>query len=463
MHPTDGHKTSLLPLTSEDLNRALRVNRMLYIVCLIIVVVEVPWALYNAVNQQWLMGFGRFVLIVVGIVAFILMRKDKTRDAIIVLTVTAFVVFFIGAAIFDIPTATTPRTIHIFFLMIGISSFISFKDEHYLLSYGFPLASFLAYGFFAISMWGINTPYALSANERVVSAWLYSILGLGPLYVLFHVMQTRAIAANSLEFDLRKALPHNQFTLYYQPQLGKSGQITGAEALIRWHHPVRGLIPPYEFIPLAEQIGLILPMGYWVLGVACAQLVRWSKKSETAKLSLSVNVSASEFNQDDYVAQVLSILKRSGAQPSLLKLELTESMLVIDVDAIITKMTELKAAGVLISLDDFGTGYSSLTYLKKLPLDQLKVDQSFIREMLTSSQDEAIVRTIVSLAQSMALEVIAEGVETEEQRQFLQSIGCFAIQGYLLSRPLRIHDFNVFLRNRMALNLGAVEEELQNS
>ena len=223
----------------------------------------------------------------------------------------------------------------------------------------------------------------------------------------------------------------------------------GAEALIRWQHPSLGLIPPDEFIPLAEQIGFILPIGHWVLGTSCAQLVKWSQKSETAKLSLSINVSAQEFKQDNYVAQVLSVLERSGAKPSLLKLELTESMLVDDVDDIISKMTALKAAGVRISLDDFGTGYSSLSYLKKLPLDQIKVDQTFIREMLSSSQDEVIVRTVVSLAQNMELEVIAEGVETEEQRQFLLSIGCVSMQGYLLSRPLRIHDFDVFVRNRV--------------
>ena len=223
----------------------------------------------------------------------------------------------------------------------------------------------------------------------------------------------------------------------------------GAEALIRWQHPSLGLIPPDEFIPLAEQIGLIRPMGHWVLGTACAQLVKWSQKPETAKLSLSINDSTQEFKQDYYVAHFLSVLERPGAKPSLLKLELTESMLVDDVDDIISKMTALKAAGVRISLDDFGTGYSSLSYLKKLPLDQIKVDQTFIREMLSSSQDEVIVRTVVSLAQNMELEVIAEGVETEEQRQFLLSIGCVSMQGYLLSRPLRIHDFDVFVRNRV--------------
>jgi EAL domain-containing protein (putative c-di-GMP-specific phosphodiesterase class I) len=288
----------------------------------------------------------------------------------------------------------------------------------------------------------------MSANARVVTAWLNCVIGMSLLFTFFHVMQSLAKQSNSMEVDLRKALASNQFALLYQPQSGDQGQVIGAEALIRWYHPLKGQISPIEFIPLAEQTGLMPQIGHWVLGTACAQLVRWSKKPETAALSLSVNVSAQEFREADYVAQVLSVLERSGAKASLLKLELTESMLVNDVDDIIAKMTALKAAGVRISLDDFGTGYSSLSYLKKLPLNQLKVDQSFVREMLSSTQDEAIVRTVVLLAQKMELDVIAEGVESEEQRQFLRSIGCLAIQGYLLSRPLRIYEFNEFVHQR---------------
>ncbi len=462
MQPEDRPSTSRFHLMSEDLNREFRVHRLLYACCLVLVGVNIPWGLYNILNEQWGQLVIRFILIITGVVSFVLVRKGKILSTFILLAISSFIVFCILSIIFDVPTIDTPRTVHIFFLLIGIGCFIGFKDEHYVLSYGFPLVSFLTYGFFACSHWGIITPYTMSASERVFGAWANNMIALSLIYVLFHVMQSTARQSNALEIELRKALSHNQFTLYYQPQSGESGQIIGAEALIRWHHPSRGVISPDDFIPLAEQIGLIRPLGHWVLGTACAQLVKWSQKPETAKLSLSINVSAQEFKQDDYVSQVLSVLDRSGAKPSLLKLELTESMLVNDVDDIITKMTALKAAGVRISLDDFGTGYSSLTYLKKLPLDQLKVDQSFIHEMLSSTQDEAIVRTVVSLAQHMELDVIAEGVETEEQRQFLQSIGCFAIQGYLLSRPLRIQDFNLFVWNKLSIPED-VELKLQES
>lgn len=458
MRPMDRQNTGRFHLMSQDLNREFRLHRVWYICCMVLIFVDTPWGIYNIVNGQWGQVAIRFILITAGIVSIILVRKDRMIDAFIVLAVLSFIVFCILAIIYDVPIKHhMPRTVHIFFLVIGIAGFVCFKDEKYVWSYGFPLICFIAYGFFASSQWGVVTSYAVSVSERAIYVWLNSIIGLSLLYALFHVMLSTVKQSNAMEAELGKAISHNQFTLYYQPQSDESGQIMGAEALIRWHHPTKGIITPDNFIPLAEQIGMIRPVGHWVLGAACAQLVKWSQQPETAKLSLSINVSAQEFKQEDYVAQVLSVLERSGARAGLLKIELTESMLVNDVDDIITKMTALKAAGIRVSLDDFGTGYSSLTYLKKLPLDQLKVDQSFVREMLSSPQDEAIVRTVVSLAQHMELDVIAEGVETEEQCQFLRSIGCFSIQGYLLSRPLRIHDFNAFvLRARMTKIMGDV-------
>lgn len=454
MQPKDRRTTGLLNLMGQDLNRRFRVHRMLYVASFMLVCVNVPWGIYNMINAQWGLAIIRALLITAGVVSFFLVRKDKIRGALIGLATLLFAVFCILSIIYDVPLANTPRTVHVFFLLIGIGCFLGFKDEHYVLSYGFPLVCFITFIFFASSHWGIITPYAISQDERVFGAWANNIIALSLIYAIFYVMQSNAAKSSALEIELGKAISHNQLTLYYQPQSDEAGQIIGAEALIRWHHPTRGVISPDNFIPLAEQIGMIRPLGHWVLGTACAQLVKWAQQPETANLSLAINVSAQEFKQDDYVAQVLSVLQRSGACPSRLKIELTESMLVNDVDDIIGKMSALKAAGIRISLDDFGTGYSSLTYLRKLPLDQLKVDQSFVREMLSSAQDEAIVRTVVSLAHHMDLEVIAEGVETEEQRLFLQSIGCFAIQGYLLSRPLSIHDFNAFLlRSRMTAAL----------
>ncbi len=254
-------------------------------------------------------------------------------------------------------------------------------------------------------------------------------------------MQAAITQRATLEAALREALDKRQFVLHYQAQVQGSGELTGVEALVRWLHPLRGMVSPAEFIPLAEENGLILPLGQWVLQTACEQLATWSRQAGLAHLSIAVNVSARQFHQRDFVSDVLATLARAGANPRRLKLELTESLLVRDVEDVIEKMSALKAHGVGFSLDDFGTGYSSLSYLKRLPLDQLKIDQSFVRDILLDADDAAIARMIVALANSLGLAVIAEGVETEAQKAFLAAQGCDAYQGYLFSRPLPVDEF----------------------
>lgn len=250
------------------------------------------------------------------------------------------------------------------------------------------------------------------------------------------VMETTIKQRAALEADLRAALQRRQFVLYFQPQLGRDDRLTGVEALVRWQHPERGMVSPANFIPLAEETGLILPLGNWVLAEACASLARWAKQPNLAHLIMSVNVSAKQFHLDDFVDQVLDTVAESGANPHLLKLELTESMLVEDIASVISKMNILKGRGINFSLDDFGTGYSSLAYLKRLPLEQLKIDRSFVTDVLTDPNAAAIARTVVALAYSLGLKVIAEGVETQRQRDYLAQAGCFAYQGYLFSPPV---------------------------
>lgn len=247
-----------------------------------------------------------------------------------------------------------------------------------------------------------------------------------------------------METWMRKAIP-DEFRLYYQLQVDQVGFAHCAEVLIRWLHPKKGMISPADFIPLAEETGLIIPIGHWVLQTACRQLKTWESNSKTRHLALAVNVSANQLHQPDFVDQVLAVVEGTGADPSKLKLELTESLLVNNVEDIIHKMTALKTKGIKFSLDDFGTGFSSLSYLKRLPLDQLKIDQSFVRDALTDPNDAAIVRTIIALGQSMGLDVIAEGVETKEQRDFLAVHGCQHYQGYLFSMPIPIIEFETLL------------------
>lgn len=254
-------------------------------------------------------------------------------------------------------------------------------------------------------------------------------------------MQAIVTARASLEADIRQGIHKAQFLLHYQPQIDRDGNTLGAEVLLRWPHPQRGMVSPGEFIPLAEDTGLIIPLGNWVLETACSQLVQWASQSRMANLALSVNVSARQFRQPDFVSYVLDLLDYTGANPRRLKLELTESLLVNDVEETIEKMATLKNRGVGFSLDDFGTGYSSLSYLKRLPLDQLKIDQSFVRDLMTDANDASIARTVITLGHSLGLSVIAEGVETEDQKNFLAQQGCDAYQGYLLGRPMPLAEF----------------------
>jgi diguanylate cyclase (GGDEF)-like protein/PAS domain S-box-containing protein len=257
-------------------------------------------------------------------------------------------------------------------------------------------------------------------------------------------LQAAVKARADLESELRQGISEGQFLLHYQPQVDGEGHLIGAEALVRWQHPARGLVAPGQFIPLAEETGLILSLGRWVLETGCAQIVAWGRRAETAHLTLAVNVSARQFRQAGFVDQVLAVVADSGADPERLKLELTESMLLDDIEDIIAKMSALKARGLSFSLDDFGTGYSSLSYLKRLPLSQLKIDQAFVRDILADPNDAAIARTIIDLAQSLGLAVIAEGVESEAQRDFLAGHGCDAYQGYLFGRPVPMAEFETW-------------------
>lgn len=258
-------------------------------------------------------------------------------------------------------------------------------------------------------------------------------------------MQRAANNRAALVADLRVAIAGNQLELYFQSQVDKDKKIIGAEALIRWKHPTRGLVPPFEFIPLAEETGLILPIGLWVLKTACAQIKQWEDSVHAQHLRLAVNVSPLQFRQPDFVDQVKAALQKNAIDASQLKIELTESMMFDNIEDTIAKMQKLKEVGVLFSMDDFGTGYSSLSYLTRLPLDQLKIDQSFVRNIGVHTNDAVIVQTIIGMTHNLGMTVIAEGVETEAQRAFLEQNGCLNYQGYLFSRPVPLGDFEKLL------------------
>ncbi len=297
-----------------------------------------------------------------------------------------------------------------------------------------------------VSLFGIETTTIEEVLKRSDVA-MYQAKAAGRNTVRFFdpEMQAAVEARAALEVDLRQSLLRNALELHYQPQVGPGDQVVGAEALLRWTHPERGPVSPGEFIPVAEQSGLIVDLGEWVLQRASAQLALWALQPQTAGLTLAINVSVHQFRQADFVDKVRHALAHHRVVASRLKLEITESMFASDQDSIIAKMREIRDLGVGFSLDDFGTGYSSLSYLRRLPLDQLKIDQSFVREVLTDANDAAIARTVIALGQSLGLAVIAEGVELQGQRDFLAAHGCDLCQGYLISRPLPIAQFDRFV------------------
>jgi diguanylate cyclase (GGDEF)-like protein/PAS domain S-box-containing protein len=258
-------------------------------------------------------------------------------------------------------------------------------------------------------------------------------------------MQAVATANAALATDLRQAWRDNKLSIEYQPQVGMDGRMSGVEALLRWEHPVRGTVRPDQFIPTAEETSLIIPIGHWVLEEACAQLAAWAKRPDRAHLSIAVNVSVRQFRHPDFIDEVVGAVRGSGIRPELLKLEVTETLLADNIDAAINKMRNLKEMGVRLSVDDFGVGYSSLSYLKSLPVDELKIDRGFVKDILTDSNDAAIATTIIALCRNLGLEVIAEGVETEEQRAFLARQGCHRYQGFLYCKPLPLAQLEAFM------------------
>jgi len=291
-----------------------------------------------------------------------------------------------------------------------------------------------------------NTPVNELLKQADVAMYASKVAGRDCLRFFDPEMQTSIIENNKLKADLMAALSENQFKLYFQLQVAKDLKAVGAEVLLRWEHPKRGLVSPMEFIPLAEQTKLILPIGQWVMETACTQLKLWAEDPQTQHLQLAVNISAHQFHETDFVEQICELLSRYTIKPNRLKLELTETLLLEKVDDTINKMNELKNIGVSFSMDDFGTGYSSLAYLSRLPFDQLKIDQSFVRNIDVKPADALIVQTIIGMANNLGMNVIAEGVETEEQRAFLEIHGCPAFQGYLFGKPVPIEQFESLLK-----------------
>lgn len=409
------------------------------------------WLVWMFVEHQWPLVILNLLYLVAGAYLWIRIRRGRFRVAAAIVHVLLFFVIIQICLVYDIPDPAAPRVTHIYFLAMAFLFYVTFRDINQRMTY----AGVLIYiaGFIVFSSTTFAAPFAdpLPDELRVFGAWMHSIIAVAIMCASVYIMQADHATRSRLGGQLAAALAEDQFELHFQPQVDRTGAIRGAEALLRWRHPKRGMVPPGEFIPAAEQLGMMTLIGKWVLDNACAQLATWQQDSGKSDLRLAINVSPQQFRDENFVADVIETIRGHGVYPGRIELELTESIVVEDIEDVIAKMAMLVELGFSLSLDDFGTGYSSLRYLKRMPVSQVKIDQSFVRDMLSDERDAVIVKGIIQLGHELNLSVIAEGVETEKQRKFLIDLGCTDFQGYLFSRPLPAAEFAAMVETRPVL------------
>ena len=413
-----------------------RVLRLLGAIGVLMLVLGAGWSTYFFVQRGGPVLYAELLLALMGVVVIMATRRQQVRLAAWMAFSGLYIFVCVFSALMDVQTAEIPRSTHLFLLVLAAAAHHVFRHEHPWARYGCMAVFLGTFMVFAALPQGVPTHLAISDDMRRLSIWVNLLSVVGSLLVVLHLQESDARAHRALHRALRDALAARQFELFYQPQVDAHGHIFGAEALLRWRCPKRGLVPPGEFIQAAEETGFMLALGQWVLADACEQLAQWHHNPTLASLKLSVNVSPMQLHQPDFVEQVLDTLHRTGVSSERLTLELTESMLLHDGDATRTKMQALQRAGVRLSLDDFGTGYSALAYLRQLPFAELKIDRAFVAEICRDTQAGTITRNLLKLGHDLAIDVIAEGVEHAEQHEWLSKQGCGYFQGYLFGKPM---------------------------
>ena len=406
---------------------------------LVILVLGLGWAMFFAWRGEWRMTGIELALSLLGAAALLTLRLRRINAAkwLVFVGTYAFICMFV--LWLDVRTGAIPSNTHLFLLVLAACAHYVLGNDAAWLRRG-AITLFLAtFVVFAVMPQGAPADLALNGRVRSIGTWvnLLNVTSAAAcLMLVLRLQDSDRRADHALHQALRDALASRRFELFYQPQVDATGRIIGAEALLRWRDPRRGLVLPDKFVRAAEETGFILPLGQWVLTQACEQLQAWRQQPQLGRLRLSVNVSALQFQQPEFVAQVLDTLRRAGMAGEQLTLELTESVLVQDVDGVVGKMQALRDAGVRLALDDFGTGYSSLAYLRQLPLSELKIDQSFVAGIHRDRRVDSIIRSLLQLGQDLGIDVIAEGVEQAEQHVFLREQGCALFQGYLFGKPM---------------------------
>lgn len=442
MKPAASHGTTARSMSqhSQRLLMAYRASS------LAVVLLGLGWGIAFALMGRWQLAIAEALLVVVGATSLVLLARGKVSTALLT-TQTAFVLFAIAfCLLFDVPSATMPRVSHLYLLPLAAFGYINYLREPSP-TQAVLIALCLA-GFVLFSSARLQLPMAVPIADsiRVYGVWINALLATGLLCGCIMAMQREFSSNTRMVRELKSAIWNDELILHFQPQVDGNGRIHGAEALLRWMHPDRGCVPPMDFLPLAEQGGLMPRIGAWVLADACQTLAAWSRDEATRSLSLAINVSAEQFLMDGFEELVLGTLKSHGVDPSKLKLELTESTVISDIPMVARKMETLCKAGITLALDDFGTGYSSLSYLRSLPLQEIKIDRSFVSAALSSARGAALTRTITQMGQDLGLVVTAEGVETVAQLDFLSGCGCTEFQGYYFGRPVALAAFEEQVR-----------------
>lgn len=405
------------------------------------------WLLFDIFMGQQPLWILNAVLVVVCFSLFFLYRHANYRITAFISYAIIFLFAFLVSS-FDIPEQHVPRSQHLFFIPMAMYAYILFYKETLWVQAGLALVSVATYIFFEFSSFAIPEASLVPTHIRQYLAIGVHVSACLCIAAIIHIIHADLQTKDKSAHELSQAVFENQLELYYQPQVDKTGALIGAEALIRWNHPTMGILGPAKFIPYAERTGGIVDIGHWILETACKQLIAWQQHPESQHLVLSINVSAPEIHQPDFVSRFKETLAMYPINTSLLKLEITETTLLDDIADVVDKMNALKELGLSFSLDDFGTGYSSLNILKSLPLNEVKIDKSFVDDIKDETSDLPITDTMLSLSESLEINSLAEGIETEYQWEYLKSKGCEKFQGYLFGKPMRISRFNQYMKKQ---------------
>jgi len=421
--------------------------RSAFIIGLIVIC---SWCTVFLILHEWSMASSDILLIIAAIICWGVAEKRSFSAGLMLAQIVhiAYAIYF--CLFFDIPEIDAPRTTHLYLLTIALVGYINYQRQKSLLQLLIILLSLATFSVFSAA--NLVFPFAepIPPELRSVLPWINGILSTAILsggIVAMHIDFSRR---SEKIRSLQNAIYNDEFVIYYQPLLNSLGHISGAEALLRWNHPKKGLVPPSEFIPDAQQAGLMPSVGEWVIVNAFKELAEWRLDPKTSHLTLSINVTVDHLMKPDFVQSLLNQAKIAQITPSLVKIELTESVFASDIETVVAKMTALSNAGFRFSLDDFGTGFSSLSYLRRLPLEQIKIDRSFVFGAKESMKGAVIARHIARMGLDLKLEVLAEGIETPEQWSLMKSFGCTAFQGFYFSRPLSIADFREFTHKKTA-------------